>query len=70
MIARINEVKIATKHIPCDFRCKSDGQKRKSDQKCNKDKCRCECNNPIKHHVCKKDYVLNPITCTCEINKF
>ena len=25
--------------------------------------------SPIKHHVCKKNFVWNPSTCACEINR-
>ena len=45
MIARSNESDILTKHIPCDFKCVSDGRKFILNQKWNKDKCRCECRN-------------------------
>ena len=30
----------------------------------NNDKCRFECKNPEEHNACKKDYVLNPATCS------
>ena len=31
----------------------------------NNDKCRFEYKNPEEHNPCKKDYVLNPATCSC-----
>ena len=34
-------------------------------QKWNNNKRPCECKNLRKHHVCKKDYIWNPRTCTC-----
>ena len=30
-------------------------------------KCRCECK---KHHICQKDYIWNPATCSCENEKY
>ena len=56
-----------TKHISWECKCKIDGRKCNSDQKWNKDVCRCECKNPRKHHVCEKDYIWNPSTCTWKI---
>ena len=39
MIAGINELKTLTKHISCEYKCRFDGRKCKSDQCCNNDKC-------------------------------
>ena len=36
----------------------------------NKDLCPCECRNPIKKCVCKKDYVWNPSPCVYEIDRY
>ena len=33
-------------------------------------KCQCEVNDTIKHHVCPKYYTRNPSKCTCEIDKY
>ena len=30
----------------------------------------CECKNHNEHHICKKDYIWNPIICSCENNKY
>ena len=38
-----------------------------SNQKWNNDKCRCECK---KHHICEKDYIWNPATCSCKDGKY
>ena len=56
MITRINELKILGKHISCKCECMFDGRKCNSNQKWNNNKCRCECKNLKKHHVCKKKY--------------
>ena len=37
------------------------GKKYNSDQWWNNKKCLCECKKP---HVCEKDYVWNPATCS------
>ena len=47
VITVINELKTLTKHISCDWKCKFDGTKCKSNQWWNNDKCRCECKNII-----------------------
>ena len=52
MITGINESKTLTKHVLCEFKCKFDGTKGKSNQWWNNDKCRCECK---KIHSCQKD---------------
>ena len=36
------------KHISCNCKCEFDGRKCNLSQKLNKDKCRCECRNPIR----------------------
>ena len=55
MITGINESKALTKHISCECKCKFVGRKCNSNQKQNYDKCRCECKNPKKRHMCKKE---------------
>ena len=45
------------------------GRKCNLNRKCNNDKCRCECKYPRNHHVCKRKYIWNPATCSCENNK-
>ena len=36
-------------------------------QKWNNDECRCECK---KHHICEKNYISDPCTCSCENGKY
>ena len=43
------------------------GKKSNLDQWWNNDKCRCKCK---KLHVCEKDYIWNPATCSCEYGKY
>ena len=58
MITITNESKTLTKHISWNCQCKFHGTKRISNQNWNIESCRWECKNPIKHHVCGKDYIL------------
>ena len=41
-----------------------------SNQKWNNDKCWCGYTNPKEHNVCRKDYIWNPATCSCENAKY
>ena len=50
-----------------ECKCKFYGRKCNLNQKSNNDKHWCECK---KHHVCKKDYILNSATCSCENSKY
>ena len=67
MATPINESKTLTKHISCKCKCKFDGIKCNSDQWWNNNKCWCECK---KCHVCEKDHVWNPATCSCKNGKY
>ena len=69
MITRMNESKTLTKHTLCKCKCKFDGRKWNSDQKLNKDKCRCECKNPRKYNMCEKNYIWSSGSSTCEKGK-
>ena len=66
IITGINESKSLTKHVSSKSECKFNGRKCNSNQKQNKNKCRLSANRQTKKHVCKKDYIWNPATCTCE----
>ena len=67
IITGINELETLTKHIPSEYKCRLDGRKRNSNQYWINDKCWCESK---KHHVCERDYVWNPSTCSCENGKY
>ena len=67
MITGINESKTLIKYISCECKCKFDGRKCNSDQWWNNGKYQCDCK---KCHVCKKDYVWNSATCSCEHRKY
>ena len=67
MITGKHESKVLTKDIPCKCKCRFDGRKCNFHQKRNNDKCRCQCK---KHHICEKDYIWNPATCSCQNGKY
>ena len=43
MITGMNDSKTLTKHISCECKCKFDGTKNHSNQRCNNDKSRSDC---------------------------
>ena len=51
-------------------KCKVDSNKCNSNKKWNYNKCWCELKNPKEHHVCKKNYIWNPATCSCTNDKY
>ena len=69
MITGINESKRLTEHISCEYKCKFDGRECNSNQKRSNNKYQFKCKNPKLHRVCEKDYVWDPVTCSCKIGK-
>ena len=67
MITETNESKTWTKHISCQCKCKFHGKGCSSDQWWNDNKCWCEWK---KRHVCEKDYIWNPATCSCQSRNY
>ena len=67
MPTRMNESKTLTTHISCKCKCKFDGSKCNSNQKLNNNKSRCECK---KQHICEKNYIWNPATCSSKNGKY
>ena len=59
-----------TKHIACNCKCKFDSRKCNLNQKWNNSKFQCQCKNLKEHHVCKKDYIWSPATCSCKNDKY
>ena len=51
IITGVNESKTLIKHILCEYKCKFDVTKCKSNQWWNNNECQCECK---KHNVCEK----------------
>ena len=67
MITGIIEPKMLTKHISCEWKCKFDETKCKLNQLWDNNKWRCECK---KHHICEKDCVWSPASCSCDNEKY
>ena len=67
MISGKNKSKSLTKDISCECKCRFDGKKCNSDQRCNSDKYHCECK---KHHLYEKDDIWNPAICSCKNGKY
>ena len=64
MVRRIIKSKTLTEQISCVCKCKSDSEKYNSDQKWNKELCRCECKKSNKTScVCTRLYF--EFLCTC-----
>ena len=55
-----------TKDISCECKCKFDGRKCNSNQWWNNDKF----DVSEKKRICEKDYIWNPVTCSCENGKY
>ena len=64
MITEINESKTLAEHISCKCKYNFNGRKCYSNQKWKNNKCRCKCK---KLHICEKDNIWNPATCSCEM---
>ena len=67
MITGKNESEILTKDISSECKWKFDEKKCNSNQKWNKNKCWCECK---KRHICEKECIWNPATCSSRKRKY
>ena len=69
LISKTNETRFIKWHETCKCICRLDEIHCNSKQRCNEDKCRCECKELIDKGVFDKGYVWNPSNCECECNK-
>ena len=65
MITGINESRTLAKQCQC--KCKFNDRNCNSYQNLNIDNRLCECK---KHHICEKDYIWNPATCSFKNSKY
>ena len=66
IVTEIDDSNTLTNHVSWECKCKFDGRKcNNSNQKWNNDKYWCEC----KKHICEKDYIGNPASCSCKNGK-
>ena len=67
MITGNNESNVLIKDISSKYKCKFDSRKCNSNQKWNNYKFQWECK---KRHICEKNCIWNPATCSCKNGKY
>ena len=68
-MSRTNKTKNIKWHETCKSECRLDAVVCNNKQRCNNDKCRCECNELIGKDVCNKRFIWNSSNCKCECDK-
>ena len=63
-MSKTNETRHIEWHETCKWKCRLDASVCNNKQRCNDDKCRCECKV-----VCHKESIWNPSNCECECGK-
>ena len=69
LMSRTNETRHIEWHKMCKYKCSPDASVYNNKQRCNDDKCRCECKKLIEKGVCDKGSFWNPSNCECECDK-
>ena len=67
MIARKIESEVLTKDISCECKCKFEGKNVFQIKSGITRYVDCECK---KRHICEKEYMWNPVTCSCKNGKY
>ena len=68
-ISRTNETRYVSWHETCKYKCRLDASVYNKKQRCNNDKCRCECKELIYKRRCNEGFIWNPSKCGCECDK-
>ena len=68
-MSRTNVTRFIKWHETGKCICRLDGIICNSKQRCNENKCRCECKELIDKGICNKGYIWNPSNCECECDK-
>ena len=68
-MSRTNEARHAKWHKPYKCKCRLDASFCNNKQRCNDDKCQCECKKLIDKGVCDKGFIWNPSNCEWESDK-
>ena len=68
-MSRINEARHIKWHKTCKCKCNLDAIICNNKQRCNGDKCRCECKELIDKGMCDKGFIWTPSHCECERDK-
>ena len=67
LMSRTNETRHIEWHKTC--KCRLDASLCNNKQRCNEDKCRCECKELIDKEICDKEFIWNPSNLEYECNK-
>ena len=68
-MSRTNETRRIKRHETCKCICKLDASVFNNKQRCNKDKCTCECKELVGKGICNAGFIWNPSNCECECDK-
>ena len=66
---RTNETRHMKWHETCKCECRLDAIVCNNKQRCDKNKCRCQCKELIDKDVFDKVFIWNPSNCECKCNK-
>ena len=72
LMSRVNETRHIIWHETCHYKyvCRLTASICNSKQRCNEDKCNCECREDlIDKEICDKGYIWNSSNCECECDK-
>ena len=69
LMSRTNETRHIEWHKTCKCKRRLDGSACNNKQRCNDDKCRCECKELIDIGVCDKGFIWNPGNSECDYYK-
>ena len=69
LMSKTNERRHIKWHERCKCKCRLDASIYNNKQRCNEDKCTCECTELNGKGVCDKGFIWNPSSCECESNK-
>ena len=67
LLSRTNQTRYISWHETC--KCRVDVSTCSNKQRCNKDKCRCECKELIDKGICDKGFIWNPSNCKWDCDK-
>ena len=69
LMSRTKETRYIEQHKTFKCGCRVDASVCNNKQRCNEDKCRCECKELIDKGICDQGFIWNPSNCECECNK-
>ena len=69
LMSRTNETRHIKWHETFKCKCRLDASVCNNKQRCNNDKCRCECKELTDSKICDKGFIRNPNNCECDCDK-